>query len=199
MKIRLRFSPGFLVGLVGLLLFVTAASEWRWNLHREREDRLAFIRNFAPAPPGLTAVASVRSVPVAAAGLGVLKIERLGVEVLIRQGAGDSALAQGVGWIAGTAKPGQHGNVGLAGHRDSFFRALQDIQTGDQLKLLTPAGERTFRVERTYIVEPSDVSVLGPTRGDALTLVTCYPFHYVGTAPQRFIVRALLAHSTGPA
>ena len=91
----------------------------------------------------------------------------------------------------GTAPPGTDGNSGIAGHRDGFFRGLKDIVPGDAIELDTLNGKEAYRVERTWVVEPEDVSVLDPTPMRALTLVTCYPFYFVGSAPQRFIVRAV--------
>ena len=96
-----------------------------------------------------------------------------------------------VGHIEDTAAPGADGNTGIAGHRDGFFRGLKDITTGDAIELDTLNGKQIYRVERTWVVDPEDVSVLDPTPSRALTLVTCYPFYYVGPAPQRFIVRAV--------
>jgi sortase A len=94
------------------------------------------------------------------------------------------------GHIPGTALPGEHGNVGIAGHRDTFFRPLQFIREGDIIALATPNGTYRYRVISTEIVTPDDVQVLDPTKTDVLTLVTCYPFYFVGSAPKRFIVRA---------
>ena len=97
-----------------------------------------------------------------------------------------------MGYIPGTALPGEAGNVGLAGHRDTFFRQLRDIRPDDEIRVATPDGIFSYRVERTLIVNPTDVWVLDPTSTATLTLVTCYPFTYIGSAPQRFIVRATL-------
>jgi sortase A len=102
-----------------------------------------------------------------------------------------------VGHIPGTALPGDSGNVGLAAHRDTFFRRLRDIRPDDEIVLTTPDGTFRYTVEGTKVVEPGDVWVLDPTEEPALTLVTCYPFTYVGSAPQRFIVRAPLEARDG--
>ena len=123
--------------------------------------------------------------------LGVLRVTRIGVEAAVLEGTDDATLNRAVGHIAGTAVPGTAGNVGIAGHRDSFFRALKHIAVGDAIDLATPAGAIRYHVERTWIVTPDDVWVLDPTSSSALTLVTCYPFHFVGSAPQRFVVRAI--------
>jgi sortase A len=124
------------------------------------------------------------------APLALLRVPRLEIEVPVFEGTDDLVLNRGVGWIAGTASPGEAGNVGIAGHRDGFFRPLQDIALGDELELETAGGVTTYIVEELHIVEPSDVWVLAPTDTPSVTLVTCYPFYFVGSAPQRFIVRA---------
>ena len=89
--------------------------------------------------------------------------------------------------------PGADGNTGIAGHRDGFFRGLKDIEPDDAIELETVRGREVYRVERTWVVDPEDVSVLDPTPARSLTLVTCYPFYHVGPAPQRYIVRAARA------
>ena len=125
--------------------------------------------------------------------LAVLRIPKIHLEAPVLPGTDDSTLDRGVGHIEGTAKPGAEGNTGIAGHRDGFFRGLKDIAAGDVIELDTIQGNESYRVERTWIVDPEDVSVLDPTTTRALTLVTCYPFYFVGSAPRRFIVRAVLA------
>jgi sortase A len=123
--------------------------------------------------------------------LAVLRIPRARVEVPVLPGTDAASLNRGVGWIAGTARPGQTGNIGIAGHRDGFFRGLKDISRGDALELETPEGRELFAVADVRIVGPKEVSVLKPTSEATLTLVTCFPFYFVGDAPQRFIVRAV--------
>ncbi len=123
--------------------------------------------------------------------LATLKIDRLGVDVPVLEGTDEWTLDRGAGHIEDTAAPGADGNVGIAAHRDGFFRPLKDARVGDVIELATARGTTRYRIERTWIVDPDDVSVLDPTPGAALTLVTCYPFYFVGSAPQRFIVRAV--------
>ena len=108
-------------------------------------------------------------------------------------GTDDFVLNRAVGYIEGTALPGKDGNSGIAGHRDGFFRGLKDIAAGDAIELETLDSRQQYRVERTWVVDPEDVSVLDPTPIRSLTLVTCYPFYFIGPAPQRFIVRAVPA------
>jgi sortase A len=132
----------------------------------------------------------------AAAPLAVLRIPRLRIEVPVLPGTGDGTLDRAVGHIDDTALPGADGNSGIAGHRDGFFRGLKDIAEGDVIELETATLKEVYRVERTWVVDPEDVSVLDPTPTRALTLVTCYPFYYIGPAPRRFIVRAVPARPT---
>jgi sortase A len=123
--------------------------------------------------------------------LAVLRIPRIHLEVPVLAGTSDAVLNRGVGHIEETAMPGMDGNSGIAGHRDGFFRALKDVGPGDALELQTLQGTQIYRIERTWIVNPEDVSVLDPTPDRSVTLVTCYPFYFVGSAPQRYIVRAV--------
>ena len=102
---------------------------------------------------------------------------------------------RGVGRVRGTARIDAPGNLGIAGHRDSFFRPLKDIRQGDRIELRTAGGIVTYAVDSISIVDPEEVSVLAPTQERTLTLVTCYPFYYVGHAPKRFIVKATAEHS----
>ena len=122
--------------------------------------------------------------------VAVLAIPRFRLEVPVLDGTDELTLNRALGLIEGTARPGERGNVGIAGHRDGFFRTLKDIAPGDMITLRMQAGNRDYVVKSVRVVEPDDVSVLDDTPRDVLTLVTCYPFYYVGSAPQRFIVRA---------
>lgn len=133
-----------------------------------------------------------------APALAVLRIPRIGVEVPVLEGTDDRTLNRAVGHIEDTARLGAAGNSGIAGHRDGFFRALKDIHEGDVIELETLSGTGIYQVSRTWIVDPEDVSVLDDTDTPALTLVTCYPFYFVGSAPQRFIVRAVRTRTVPP-
>ena len=124
--------------------------------------------------------------------LGVLRIPSTNIEVPVLDSTSDLALNRGAGHVDGTAIPGEEGNVAIAAHRDGFFRALKDIEVGDAVELTTIDGKQTFRVAELSIVDPLDVSVLEPTDESVITLITCYPFYFVGAAPERFIVRATL-------
>jgi len=123
---------------------------------------------------------------------GVLDIGRLRIRAPVLDGTDDLTLNRGAGWIAGTARPGGAGNIGIAAHRDGFFRGLKDIVLGDEIVLTTMHERATYAVDQIEIVDPERVDVLQPRATPSLTLVTCYPFYFVGDAPQRFIVHARL-------
>jgi sortase A len=125
--------------------------------------------------------------------LAVLRFEKLNLRVPVFEGTDYWTLNRGAGWIKGSARPGETGNVGIAGHRDSFFRVLKDASKGDAIELDSAASTATFTVDEIEIVDPEEVAVLQPRTAPSLTLVTCYPFYFVGEAPQRFIVHAALS------
>jgi sortase A len=129
------------------------------------------------------------------APLAVLSIPRIGVEVPVFDGTDDLILNRGAGRISGTAKPGQQGNIGIAAHRDGFFRGLKDIRVGDRIELRAQNDEFLYAVDNIEIVQPTDVSVLRNRSSSSVTLVTCYPFYFVGDAPQRYIVHASIVDS----
>lgn len=130
--------------------------------------------------------------------LAVLKIPRLRLEAPVLEGTDDLTLNSGVGRIPGTALPGQYGNIGIAGHRDGFFRGLKDIAKGDTIELVTVQRTDVYVVDKVYITQPQDVNVLRAGPKPELTLVTCYPFYYIGSAPQRYIVQATLKKEAKP-
>jgi sortase A len=122
--------------------------------------------------------------------IGRLEIPRLGFSAAVAHGDDDGTLKVAIGHLPDTPLPWQAGNTGLAGHRDGFFRPLKDVKENDELRFVTPHGQFRYRVRHTNIVRPEDVWVLDATATPSLTLVTCYPFSYVGNAPQRFVIRA---------
>src|SRR5436190_405797 len=143
-----------------------------WSPKRIAAYRDSLARKFAPA-------------------VAILRIPRLRVQVPVFDGTDEFALNRGVGWITGTTRVGESGNIGIAGHRDGFFRVLKDIAVGDLVTLSSLAAVTTYSVDQIEIVTPDDVSVLAPRAGPSITLVTCYPFYYHGDAPQRFIVHGI--------
>jgi len=130
--------------------------------------------------------------------LAVLRISKVHLEVPVVSGTDEVALNRGVGHVATTARPGQGGNIAIAGHRDGFFRVLKDVGPGDMIELESIDRVDTYRVHQVVIVRPDDVSVLRPTSVPTLTLITCYPFYFIGSAPKRYIVQAFLVDSGHP-
>ena len=129
--------------------------------------------------------------------MAILEIPSMHLKVPVFDGTDALTLNHAVGRIGGTALPGGPGNIGIAGHRDGFFRGLRDIRLGDEIDLRTHGGTDLYTVDHIQIVAPRDVSVLRPQDKSAVTLVTCYPFYFVGNAPKRFVVTAYLKqHST---
>lgn len=142
-------------------------------------------------------VSATTADPAAKAGadplfIGRIEIPRIGVTAIVREGYDSTTLTIAVGHISGTAQPGERGNMVLAGHRDSFFRGLQDIRSDDTIRLVTQERSYEYSVRSTEIVSPDNTSVLEPTTDTVLSLITCFPFDYVGHAPKRFIVHAAL-------
>jgi sortase A len=130
--------------------------------------------------------------------LGRIEIASIGLTAMIQEGTGRQTLQRGVGHIVGTSLLGASGNIGLAGHRDTFFRQLRNIHEGAEITLTTLTGSFLYRVDQISIVEPEDSQVLRDSGENLLTLVTCYPFSYVGPSPKRFIVRAHQVPSAAP-
>jgi sortase A len=122
--------------------------------------------------------------------IGEMQVPRLGLSVMVVQGDSSASLRHAVGHLPKSALPGEWGNVALAGHRDTFFRPLRDIQVGDEIRFKTPGYSFEYLVESIKVVAPSDIQVLEPSSGHDLTFITCFPFYYVGPAPKRFVVRA---------
>lgn len=168
--------------LLGYSGFVLADT---WAFQRRQDIRLEQLSRDTVATPAITP-----SVATDDGLIGRIEISRLGISAIVMEGDSEITLEHAAGHIAGTALPGQPGNVGIAGHRDSFFRPLRNIHEGDIIMLTTPGRKFRYRVVTTSIVHPEDVSVLDSDRHEILTLVTCYPFYFVGAAPSRFIVRA---------
>jgi sortase A len=137
----------------------------------------------AAQQPRLTTVAM-------GSAIGRIEIGRIGVSAIIVEGTSGRSLRRAVGHIPGTALPGESGNVAVAGHRDTFFRALRNVRAEDEILLTTPTGSYRYLVDSATIVTPDDAEALNDSSESILTLVTCYPFYFVGPAPQRFIVRA---------
>ena len=144
----------------------------------------------APTTPELSDTASAPVMPDIHGLIGRLEIPRLNLSVIVMEGDDDATLARAVGHLPDTVLPWEQGHAVIAGHRDTFFRPLKSVREGDEIRMTTARGTFDYRVMSTKIVEPDDLSVLAPTPSRSLTLVTCYPFNYVGAAPQRFVIHA---------
>ena len=129
--------------------------------------------------------------------LAILRVPKINLEVPVFDDTDELALNRGVGRIRGTGQFGQVGNVGIAGHRDGFFRGLKDIVPGDTIELDLGGRTEQYVVRQIQIVRPEDTEVLNRTSTPTLTLVTCFPFYYVGSAPQRYIVTAVQDSTSG--
>lgn len=183
MRRGLHWAQGILFASAALLLgYFGSVSANTWIFRRRAEQSLQ--RLLAPAAQGRFPV-------VAPAGLiGRLEIPRLGLSAMLLEGDDAGTLRRAAGHIPGTSLPGHPGNSALSAHRDTFFRPLRNIREGDIIVVTTLEGEFRYRVVATRVVGPDDVGVLNASQGEVLTLVTCYPFYFVGPAPGRFIVRA---------
>jgi sortase A len=157
----------------------------------QEQQRAELNREIQTPPPTAPAAAGVERQPAAPTGvIGQLEIPRVHLSVIVMEGDDDATLKNAVGHLPDTPLPWSDGNSAFAGHRDTFFRPLKDVHAGDEIRVTGARGTQVYRVRETRIVDPSDVSVLAPTPQPALTLVTCYPFYYVGNAPRRYVVQA---------
>ncbi len=180
MKHALRWVQYGLFAFAFVLLGYCAFDAWSsWNFQRQAKAGLSGKNE---APP--------KHVIQAGDVIGRVDVDRLNVSVAVVEGAGDAELQHAAGHVSGTVFPGQRGNTAIAAHRDTFFRPLRNIRTKDLIRVTTPSGEYRYRVISTKIVSPENVEVLKSGRDEELTLVTCFPFYYVGSAPKRFIVQA---------
>jgi sortase A len=145
----------------------------------------------ADVPPStaLPARAAKKTAP-AFSSIGRVSIPRLGLSAMVREGTDTQTLRVAVGHISSTPLPGESGNVALAGHRDTFFRELKNLDKNDTIDFSTHQGDFKYRVDEIMVVSPENTGVLKASEGNTLTLVTCFPFQYIGNAPKRFIVRA---------
>jgi sortase A len=183
--------------LAGLLALGYVASVYAESFIHQADESRNFERALAQSPqlaPKTVADLSITDPaikPRIGSIIGKIWIPRLGITAIVDEGINHKTLSLSVGHIPSTALPGQSGNIGIAGHRDTFFRSLRHIEREDMITLTTLRGEFRYLVVSIKVVGPSDVAVLEADGGsEILTLVTCYPFYYVGSAPDRFIVRA---------
>ncbi len=178
---------GAVVSLAGTRIYQARQGRAFSVLERTTAARAAGLE---PAPSPATSGPSAPAPDADPLVLGRLEIPRIGVSAIVRDGDDDATLAVAVGRVPGTARPGERGNMALAGHRDSFFRALRNVELDDAVSFQTVGRRYEYRVDNIEIVGADETRVLDPTDDPVLTLVTCYPFEFVGHAPKRFIVRA---------
>ena len=182
----LRWSQRLLLGVAFVALAYcgfAVLDSWMFQRRELREfDRI--VRAATPVLPGASVPAIVDAL------IGRIEVRRLGLSAMVVEGTTTSTLRRAAGHISSTGMPGVPGNVGIAAHRDTFFRPLRNVRKDDIVTLTTGRAEYRYRVVSTKVVEPDDVSVLDPAADEILTLVTCYPFFFIGSAPERFIVRA---------
>lgn len=145
-----------------------------WSEHRIKDYEESLVEHFAPA-------------------IAILRIPKIHMEVPVLEGTDDLILNRGVGHVPGTAEPGEVGNMAIAGHRDGFFRGLKDIDLHDRIEVETLGRTQTYIIDRITVVDPSDVSVLKKRTHASLTLITCFPFYFIGSAPKRYIVQASIS------
>jgi sortase A len=195
--LRRLYRGLFVVGLacLGYCAFSLADSSLYGFVQERRLERALRegpdVSGPSPSFPG--AAQRRPPLPVHAGSLiGRIEVPRLALRAVVVEGVEHRTLRRGVGHVPQTAMPGEDGNVALAGHRDTVFRALRQIRRGDVVRIVTPSGLFQYVVESTSVVDPARSDVLDPSGGQRLTLVTCYPFYFVGPAPGRFVVRARL-------
>lgn len=168
---------------IALMAFFLGATAWGESARQHG------VSTFPAAQP-------TETVATGTLAIAVLRIPGIKLEVPVGYGTDESVLRRGAGLVEGTAAPGTRGNVAIAGHRDTFFRGLENVAVGDLVELETFDRRLTYRIATLSVVEPTDVHVLADSGESELTLVTCYPFYFVGNAPQRFIVRAVVADAS---
>lgn len=167
-----------------------------WSFRRALQQERSPAGRFSPSQFGVPRNVHPTpriAIPAGRAVIGRLEIPSVKLSVMVLPDDSARSLRLGAGHIPGTALPGNAGNVGIAGHRDTVFRALRGISRNDRITLTTPTGTYLYQVESTRVVNPDDVQLLTASAQPSLTLVTCYPFYYVGAAPKRFVVHAGLA------
>ena len=187
-----------IVGVI-CLVFYSAATVSTWRYQRDAKAAVSEMIANPVAAAGKTAPAAPRVLKNGDL-IGRVDIPRINLSAAIAEGDDDKTLGKAVGHLPDTPMPWhRRGNVAFAAHRDGLFRKLEHVRIGDVVHVVTIRGEFRYRVTKTHIVEPSDLSVLKPTKTPTVTLITCYPFSFVGNAPRRFVVQAEMADVAGTA
>ena len=180
---------------VACLVSYSVITVHTWRYQRAAKSEIDRIASVGRAQPLAAAADAPRPVKPLATGelIGKVEIPRLGLSAAVAEGDDDKTLRKAVGHLPDTPLPWhRQGNVALAAHRDGLFRRLENIRLDDEVRMVTPRGDFQYRVTKTHIVDPGDVWVIAPTAVPTITLITCYPFSFVGNAPRRFVVQAQL-------
>lgn len=180
----------WVLGVGAVLMLGYSGLLWADGWYFQKAERRHFEQLLSERTP--TAALGHTVLPALPTGgvMGRIEIHRLGLSVMVAEGVDQGTLRRAAGHIPGTAQPGEPGNVAISAHRDTFFRPLRNIRQNDVVTLTTLAGNYDYRVVATKVTAPSDVTVLAPNAKEILTLITCYPFYFVGSAPKRFVVQA---------
>lgn len=180
----------WVIGVLALVYAISGYSLAAWHQARQKASFHVMASTPSSGPRAMPGDSEAWTKSAPGDLIGVIEIPRLGISSVVDEGIDNKTLMIAVGHVPGTAFPGQRGNVALAAHRDTFFKELGQLKIGDDIVLTTLRGAYHYSVESTRIVKPSANEVLAPSDHPTLTLITCYPFHYIGTAPRRFIVVA---------
>jgi len=197
MRLRIVVAPVALQTAVrGFLLVVAIVSlglygyDYLGRAAYQRAEGREFDRMLAVRTTGSVPAVTALQRPTPSAVIGRLSVPSLHLYAMVREGVGPKTLKLAIGHIPATALPGQPGNIAVAGHRDTFFRGLKDLKTGDRIQFSTLSGDFEYLVDSLTVVSPDNAGSLAPTPENVLTMITCYPFYFVGDAPKRFVVRA---------
>jgi sortase A len=190
--VRCRISNLTIVRVGLLIVGIVCLGMYVYSLVSERLYQSQAEHQFEEARNGTarTVSATKSTRHLASSSIGRISVPRLHLSAMVAEGVDDGTLARAVGHVPGTSLPGERGNVAVAGHRDTFFRSLQELKPNDEIVFTTLDGSFRYAVREMKIVEPNNVAVLDPTARNTLTIVTCYPFRYIGAAPKRYIVQA---------
>jgi len=197
-RVRVWTSRGLLaLGLI-CLVYYSVATVYTLRYQRAAKSQIEQMVSIERPPAARVVVPGIAKPLQSGELIGRVDIPRLKLSAAVAEGDDDKTLGKAVGHLPDTPLPWQRrGNVGLAAHRDGLFRKLGGIRIGDDIRLVTTRGEFQYKVKKTHIVDPDDVWVLAPTATPTITLITCYPFSFVGNAPHRFIVQAELVEDPG--
>lgn len=192
-RARPRLTRGLVAFGIACLIFYGLVTLRTWHYQREAKADVEEMITVERPPEVIEKLPDVAKPLAPGELIGRVDIPRLKLSAAVAEGDDDKTLGKAVGHLSDTPLPwDRRGNVGLAAHRDGLFRRLEGIRLNDDVRIVTPRGEYHYRVKKTHIVDPDDVWVLAPTGTPTITLITCYPFSFVGNAPQRFIVQAEL-------